>query len=159
MTIKQAPLKCWDIYGMFLVNQAKHFNKQQEIEVLNTYKKEFGWVFNIEELITNNDFEAIILTNKQQQIEWVNKGFTKMIGYPANYAEGKHPSFLQGKNTTQASLESIRANLAKGRPFKTSIINYKKNGDAYNCHLDIYPLKDRNNNLLHLLALEKRIKM
>ena len=69
MTIKQAPLKCWDIYGMFLVNQAKHFNKQQEIEVLNTYKKEFGWVFNIEELITNNDFEAIILTNKQQQIE------------------------------------------------------------------------------------------
>lgn len=159
MKVKQGPLKCWDIYGMYLVNQAKHFNKQVEIDILNVYKKEYGWVINIEELITNSDFEAAVLTNSQQQIEWVNKGFTKMTGYPANYAEGKHPSFLQGKNTSQSSLESIRENLKKDTPFNTSIINYKKNGDAYNCNLNIYQLKDRNNKLVHLLALERKIRM
>ncbi len=144
---------------MYLVNQAKHFNKQIEINILNTYKKKYGWVFNIEELITDSDFEAAILTNNQKQIEWVNKGFSKMTGYPANYAKGKHPSFLQGMNTSQSSVETIRENLKKGVPFNASIINYKKNGDAYNCNLDIYPLKDRNNKLLHLLALERKIRM
>lgn len=153
----RGPLLCWDIYGMHLAEQSINFNKQIEIDFLKAYKNKFGWVLNIEKLITENDFEALVLTDFNQEIKWVSKGFTKMTGYPANFAKGKKPNFLQGKDSSKEAVKSIRVSLKADKPFKEEIINYKKNGDAYKCEIKIYPLKDESNKTTHLLALEKQI--
>lgn len=157
--LRHGPLLCWDIYAMHLLEQAQNFNKQTEIEVLKMYQNKFDWSSDVEMILTKNDYEAIVLTDLSQDIQWVNKGFTKMTGYPANHAKGKKPSFLQGEASSEASLSTLRSNIKKGIQFKAQIINYRKNGEPYNCHIEIYPLKDADQNITHLLALENEIKI
>ncbi|WP_299547729.1 PAS domain-containing protein [Seonamhaeicola sp.] len=155
--IQSAPLLCWDIYGMYLFHQSKNFNKQVEIEILNGYKRKFEWLLDLDTILTKYDFEALVLTDANQKIEWVNKGFTKMTGYPANYAKGKKPNFLQGEATSEKSLDRIRKKLKEGKEFKETLVNYRKNRAPYNCAIHIFPLKDTTNTIRHLLALENQI--
>ncbi|MDO5980848.1 PAS domain-containing protein [Flavivirga spongiicola] len=155
----QGPLKCWDIYSMHLAEQAIKFTKQNDIEILKTYKNKFSWSFDVETILTNNQFEALVLTGLTQEIQWVNKGFTKMTGYSFKYAKGKKPHFLQGEKTSSKTLNNIRSYLKSGVHFKESIVNYRKNGEMYHCSIEVYPLKDGNNKITHLLALENEIRL
>lgn len=148
-------LKCWDIYAMHLLNQASVFTKRIELDTLKIYKKKHGWFFDFEKLLSNKDYEAIILTDVHSNIEWVNKGFTKMTGYAANYSKGKRPSFLQGDKTSKRVINKINKNLKSADCIKQTVINYKKNGDIYNCSIEIFPLKNNHNTVTHFLALEK----
>ncbi len=155
----QGPLKCWDIYSMHLAQQAINFDKEKEIEILKTYQAKFDWFFDVEDLLTNNKFEALVLTDLEQEIQWVNKGFTKMTGYSFKYAKGKKPNFLQGENTSPETLNNIRNYLKRGVHFKESIVNYRKNGEMYHCSIEVYPLKNSNDITTHLLALEKEVRL
>lgn len=154
----RGPLLCWDIYAMHLTEQAVNFNRETELGILKAFKEKFGWALDIEKIFAEKDFEALVLTDNNQNIQWVNKGFTKMTGYPANYAKGKKPNFLQGEGSSEQTKKAIRENLNRGRQFKEQIINYKKDGTPYNCEIEIYPIKD-NNKTTHYLAIEKEIGM
>lgn len=155
----RGPLLCWDIYAMHLTAQATNFNREAELDILKAFKEKFNWLLDIEKIFTNKDFEALILTDNNQHIQWVNKGFTKMTGYPANYVKGKKPNFLQGEGSSEQTKRSIRKNLNSGKQFKEQIINYKKDGTPYNCEIEIFPIKDNNNKTIHHLAIEKKIGM
>ncbi|WP_052143787.1 PAS domain-containing protein [Wocania ichthyoenteri] len=155
----RGPLLCWDIYAMYLTEQTTNFNRETELDTLKAFKEKFNWSLNIEKLFTDKDFEALILTDNNQHIQWVNKGFTKMTGYPANYAKGKKPNFLQGEGSSEQTKRSIRKNLNNGKQFKEQIINYKKDGTPYNCEIEIFPIKDNNDKTIHHLAIEKEIGM
>ncbi len=155
----RGPLLCWDIYAMHLTEQAISFNRETELDVLKHFQKKFKWSLNIEKIFVEKDFEALVLTDNTQHIQWVNKGFTKMTGYPANYAKGKKPNFLQGKGSSEQTKKRIRKKLDSGKQFKAQIVNYRKNGTPYNCEIEIYPLKDNDNNTTHLLAFERAVEM
>lgn len=152
------PLKCWDIYAMHLINQAAEFTVKLELDILKGYKKKYGWLFDFEKLLCNSNYEAIVLTDANSNIEWTSKGFTKMTGYSASYSKGKRPSFLQGEKTSKHSIENIKRNLKRQDCTKETIINYKKNGDVYNCYIEFFPLKNNRNRITHFLALEKEVK-
>ena len=158
-TALRAPLLCWDIYGMYLSEQAKNFNKQTEIAFLNDCKEKFGWTLDIEELLIENKFEALILTDANQDIKWVNKGFSVMTGYPAKFAVGKKPNFLQGEKSSPETRKAMRTQIKSGQHFREEIINYKKDGKPYKCEIAIYPLKDESNKTTHLLALENALAL
>jgi len=155
----RAPLKSWDFFSLSLQKQSDTFNRQTEIQILNEYKEKYGWVFNVEEVLNNSTYDAIVLTNMAQEIQWVNKGFIKMTGYPVGYAQGKTPKFLQGENSSKIALNGIRENLKKGVHFEAKVINYRKNNQEYNCNIEIYPLRNEHNEICHLLALEREVYM
>ena len=53
--------------------------------------------------------------------------------------------------------KQIKYGLKNNHTFKGSLINYKKNGSAYNCQIDISPLYNTNKKLKYFLAFEKEI--
>ncbi|WP_442265591.1 PAS domain-containing protein [Tenacibaculum sp. ZS6-P6] len=134
----------------------KSSSLQKDIFSLKNIASSFSWESNIESILTKNSFEALILTDIDRNILWVNDGFSKMTGYPKNYAVRKTPSFLQGRSTSAEVRERIRQKLQLGNPFKEVIINHKKDKTEYKCELHIFPLKDKNE-VTHFLALEKQI--
>ena len=71
---------------------------------------------------------AVVLTNAEKNILWVNSFFTSMTGYTLDEAVGKKPSFLQGPGTEEYQREYIRQKLNELVPFKANITNYRKNG-------------------------------
>ncbi len=155
--IKSGPLLCWDIYATYLIEQSNFSNKLVEKQALNVFKKKFNWSVDIDETLDSHNYEALVLTDVQQHIQWVNKGFSKMTGFPANYTKHKTPNFLQGEKTCKETLSKIRMLIKKGKGFTEQIVNYKKDGTPYKCHIKMYPLRNNNKTITHFLALEKTI--
>ena len=97
---------------------------------------------------------AVILTNAERQILWVNDEFSLITGYSLGEVVGKKPSLLQGPKSQQPVVERIRKALSQHIPVKEDIINYRKNGAYYHCRLVIYPVFDIEGTLTNFIAFE-----
>ncbi len=97
---------------------------------------------------------AIILTDPEKNIIWVNPGFTKITGYTLLEVMGKKPNILQGPGTERDAVLRIRNCLENQIPFKEEITNYRKDGRKYLCKLMIHPIFDSDHNLINFIAFE-----
>lgn len=97
---------------------------------------------------------AVILTDKQRNIQWVNSDFTEITGYELREVRGKKPSVLQGVNTEPHIVEDIKKSLNELIPIKTEITNYRRNGEEYLCKLVIYPIFDEGGEHTNYIAFE-----
>ncbi len=100
------------------------------------------------------DAIAVILTDNQRRIQWVNDDFTTITGYTFEEVVGKKPSILQGQNTKKETIDRIRLGLTQKVSFKAEIINYRKNGEEYLCKLVIHPIFNINDELTNYIAFE-----
>lgn len=100
------------------------------------------------------DAVAVILTDSERRIQWVNDDFTNITGYTFEDVIGQKPSILQGRNTTKSSIEHIRKGLESLTPFKADIVNYRKDGEEYLCRLIIHPIFNIDDELTNFIAFE-----
>jgi PAS domain S-box-containing protein len=152
-----ASLYSWDIFTLYLSDLATKAKLQNELLILEQFQEQFNWKVDLTSVL-NKPYDALVLTDSEVKIMWVNGGFTKMTGYPKKEAIGKSPKMLQGKNTLNSSREFIRTSLTHGREFSAEIINYRKTGCEYLCQVEIHPIFDHAHVLRHYLALEKEIR-
>jgi len=110
------------------------------------------------EILQTSNYEALVVTNLHRKIIWANNGFHEMTGYKKRFAIGKKPTFLQGEKTSAAVKTEIRELLQQQKRFSASLINYRKNGEEYLCHIDVLPLFDNNRTVTHFLAMESEQK-
>ena len=150
------PLMCWDIYSMFLLRSGKNLQKENDLKWLDELRKKHKWNADLRTLLSNS-YEALILTDARQKIQWVNKGFTKMTGYSASYTIGKTSVFLQGTNTSLETKKRIREKLMERVSFTETVVNYRRNKEEYLCEVKITPLLNSKNELTHYIALENEI--
>ena len=149
------PLMGWDIYTDHHFNQLRDLKKAHDILKIKALSRKLNWKLDINELFKAEDFEAIVVTDLNQKIIWVNEGFTEMTGYSKSEALNKTPRFLQGPKSCIEAKERIRTKLSGIEPFTEVIINYQKNKDVYKCEVKIFPLY--NVKTTHYMALEKRV--
>lgn len=98
---------------------------------------------------------AVILTDSNRRILWVNRDFEAITGYAIDEVIGLSPGkILQGPRTEPDAIDRIRQGLAREEPFKESVTNYRKNGECYICNLVIHPIHDKENRLVNFLAFE-----
>jgi PAS domain S-box-containing protein len=101
----------------------------------------------------NERTKAVIITNKNRVAEYINEPFLDMTGYRHRDIIGRKPSFLQGVLTTSESVDFVREKLAEAVEFEADIINYRKNGEAYICHIHINPIFS-DGELTHFIGYE-----
>lgn len=97
---------------------------------------------------------AVILTDAQRKIQWVNEDFTNITGYALGEVIGKKPSILQGVDSDPCVITRIRKGLDQQVPIKEKVINYRKSGEAYTCILIIHPVFDQQQKLTNFIAFE-----
>lgn len=98
---------------------------------------------------------AVILTDADRRILWVNRDFEVITGYGISEVLGQNPGkVLQGPKSEPDAVDRIRQGLAREEPFKDAITNYRKNGEPYICKLVIHPIHDYQNKLVNFLAFE-----
>jgi PAS domain S-box-containing protein len=98
---------------------------------------------------------AVILTDKERKILWVNQDFVEMTGYALDEVIGRSPGqILQGPGSEREAINRIRKGLENKVPLKEQIINYRKNGEPYICKLVIHPIFGREQELTHFIAFE-----
>ena len=155
MSMRAMPLLSWDIYIQHYHKHLKQIEKESELEQVNELAEKFNWKNDMNTLINESEYEAIVVTDINQKIIWVNNGFTEMTGYSKKFAVNKRPSFLQGARTSEKTKNIIRENIKKDISFKEVIINYKKDKTPYVCEVQIIPLYGEETT--HYIALEKKV--
>ena len=149
------PLKSWDIFSEDYNATIENSKLLNDIEQVKSFAKKSKWKNKIDGIFENEDFEALIITDINQKILWVNNGFTEMTGYSKKYALHKTPSFLQGEATQGQTRNRIKKKLELLKPFTEVIVNYRKDNTPYKCEVKIIPLYKEK--VTHFLAIEKKV--
>jgi PAS domain S-box-containing protein len=97
---------------------------------------------------------AVILTDADRRILWVNEDFTSITGYTLGEVQGKKPSILQGPKSEKDVITRIRKGLENKVSLKDEITNYRKNGEEYLCRLVIHPIFNKEQQLINFIAFE-----
>lgn len=153
-----SPLLSFDLYLEHYHHLIKILKKEMDLEQIHSFLKR-NTESQFQDLIQQENYDAIVITTIDQNIVWVNDGFAEMTGYHKNYALGKRPSFLQGGKTSNKTKQLIKEQLQTVQNYSGSIVNYKKNGESYRCQIKIVPLYNSNKELTHFMALEKELKV
>jgi PAS domain S-box-containing protein len=96
-------------------------------------------------LIARQTANALIITDADEKITWVNSAFTRMTEYEPEEVLGRTPgSFLQGKETDPSTIQYLDQKIKNKLPFDCDIINYSKSGRKYWMHVHGQPLLDKN---------------
>ena len=75
--------------------------------------------------------QGVIITDPDQNIQFVNRAFIKITGYSEAEILGRNCKFLQGPDSDPKTVREIRIALAKHEDFSGEILNYRKNGTAF----------------------------
>ena len=97
---------------------------------------------------------AVIVTDANRKILWVNDDFTIITGYALREVYGHKPSLLQGPRSEIQSILRIRKALEEGVTVSEEITNYRKNGEIYTCKLIIHPIYNDQDTLTNFIAFE-----
>ncbi|WP_371195112.1 EAL domain-containing protein [Glaciecola sp. SC05] len=102
--------------------------------------------------------EAIVLTDTQGLVLWVNDAFTKMTGYCLDDMLGMRPGYLlQGASSNPESIELISTSIKNHSACKVDIINYTKSGSQYLTEINLSPIFDSNGDIEYFVALQKDV--
>jgi PAS domain S-box-containing protein len=101
---------------------------------------------------------AIIVTNKDGLIEWVNKGFTKMTGYSLEEVIGKIPGkLLTGKDTDQEIVRMIQQATRNRESIEKDVLSYKKDGKPFWAKIQLQPIFDAKGEFINYFSIQRDI--
>ena len=110
-------------------------------------------------LVASKTDNAVIITDAQGHIEWVNDGFTRITEYTLDEVIGQKPGkFLQGPKTRPETVQKMRDAISRGEAVSDEIMNYSKSGRPYWLGIDIQPVRDREGGpVTHFIAIEREV--
>jgi len=109
-------------------------------------------------LVANNTGNAVVMTDAEGRVEWVNDSFTQITGYSLQEMLGKKPgAVLQGEKSDPKVVEYIREQIRKGESFGADLINYSKSGREYWIQFEVQPIRDENNTITNWMSIERDI--
>ncbi|OGS90044.1 MAG: hypothetical protein A2X75_02735 [Gallionellales bacterium GWE2_58_10] len=108
----------------------------------------------------NESHDGITIADAQedgQPIIYANAGFEQMTGYAAAEVIGKSYRFLQGDDTGQPEIGTIRNALSRGEGCLVTLRNYRKDGTMFWNELSISPVHNADGKLTHYIGIQKDV--
>lgn len=106
---------------------------------------------------------GIVLTDGQlsppgPHILYVNSTFERMTGFGRSEILGKNPRIFQGPGTSLAARKRLARALRNGERHSTTLVNYRKSGEAYLCAIDVFPIVTPEGALINAVAIEREVE-
>ncbi|MEH6682761.1 MAG: PAS domain-containing protein [Sediminicola sp.] len=149
------PLISWDFF-------MPHFNAfcmyQYDLDILTGIGNHNHWSSapKFREAL-QEEGKIIVLTDANLRILHASKNISEMNGYAVKEIIGKQPKMFQGKGTDPETISYISNAVRQKLPFETTILNYRKDGSPYLCHIKAEPLFDELGKVVNFVAFEKEV--
>lgn len=88
--------------------------------------------------------DALVITDGKGQIVHSNDAWSTLCGFSRSDVLGRTNAILQGPLTSKDDINRMNEKLLTGLPTKANVINYRKNGNAFNNEIKIIPIFDNN---------------
>lgn len=101
--------------------------------------------------------DAVIITDRQGVIGYVNESFEALTGYSRQEVIGQKPNILKSGRHGPEFYKELWGNVHAGKPFRAVFVNRKKDGELYYESKTITPVKARGENITHIVATGRDI--
>jgi len=98
---------------------------------------------------------SIVITNKDGNIEYVNRKFTEVTGYSTSEAMGKNPRILKSGELPAEIYQQMWKCISAGREWRGELHNRKKNGELFWESCVISPIFNTVGDITHYLAIKE----
>ncbi len=100
---------------------------------------------------------AILITDSDGNVEYVNPKFTELTGYSLEEVEGLNPRFLQSGEHDQQYYKDLWDTILAGNDWHGTLLNKKKNGEKYWVSASISSVADENNRITNFVGVQDDI--
>ncbi len=100
---------------------------------------------------------AIVITDTDGNIEYVNTEFTRNTGYSPDEVIGENPRILQSHQTASSTYDDMWEHLTKGEIWKGELINQRKDKSVYIESAIIAPVKEEDGKVTNYIAIKEDI--
>jgi|GEM_PF-1084011 PAS domain S-box-containing protein len=157
------------------IKMVKYNNEISEIEIIS-YPVNYGGVNAIHTLMRDitgrkraetelkiltkaveQSSAAIMITDPNWKIEYVNPKFEEMTGYKIDEIIGKTTKLLKGGKLSAAIHEEFSQTLFAGKEWRGQLLNKKKNGELYWERNSISPIKNSKGETTNFVSIKEDI--
>lgn len=110
--------------------------------------------------LVENAQDGIVLAEKEGDdtiLVYVNPAFEKLTGYSSEDILYQDCRFLQGDDTDQAAVDTIRDAINSTRPVRTILKNYRKDGTPFWNELSVTPFYDELDKITYYIGIQKDV--
>ncbi len=108
-------------------------------------------------LVVEQNPNAVIVTDLDARIEYVNDAFVAMTGYERDWITGRNPRLLRTGKTPQATYAAMWRALMKGESWQGEFINRRRDGSELLERAIIMPLRQPSGEITHYVAIKRDI--
>lgn len=101
--------------------------------------------------------EAIVITDTEAVIEYVNPAFEHISGYTTKEIMGENPRLLQSGYHDEAFYQQLWRQLTQGHTWQGELINKRKDGALYTEEATISPVTDASGQIRNYVAVKHDI--
>jgi two-component system cell cycle sensor histidine kinase/response regulator CckA len=107
--------------------------------------------------------DAIMITNSDGVIEYVNAAFENLTGYSRQEAVGEKPGILTSGQQAPELYRELWETISIGNVYRNILVNRKKNGELYYVDESISPIRNSDGVITHFVSngrdLTKRLHL
>ncbi len=107
--------------------------------------------------IVNQAQESIMMTDKNSNIVYVNKHFEELTGYSFEEVKGRNPNLLQSGITDKEVYKGLWNTIKAGKDWFGTFVNRRKNGEIYYEQVTIFPIKDKDGEIINYASVKRDI--
>ena len=101
---------------------------------------------------------AVLITDSDGTISWVNPAFTSLTGYTSAEALGKNPrDLVKSGKERDAVYKDLWETILAGRVWHGELVNRRKDGSIYDEAQTITPVRGASGNVTHFISIKQDI--
>jgi len=100
---------------------------------------------------------AVMITNLDGMIEYINPKLSEITGYSEQEALGEKTSLFKSGKSDPAIYKELWTDINSGKEWRGELLNAKKNGELYWARESISPIFDEQGKITHFVAMQEDI--
>ncbi len=101
--------------------------------------------------------EAIVITDLEGTIQYVNPQFEIQTGYTREEVFGRNPRILKSGYHDDAFYRAMWSTLLRGEVWRSTLVNRRKDGSLYHAEQTIAPVRDASGNMINFVSVKRDI--
>lgn len=109
--------------------------------------------------ILSNIGDAVVVTNRDGEIEFVNPAWERLNGYRSEDALGKNPNLIRSGQHDETFYKELWETILSGYLWSGEVVNQRKDGSTYEAALTIAPVVDAEGLIVNFVGVQHDISM
>ncbi|MBI3242021.1 MAG: PAS domain S-box protein [Chloroflexi bacterium] len=100
---------------------------------------------------------AIMITDRESKVVWVNPAFTRLTGYTLDEMRGQTPRLLRSNQHNQPFYKMLWDTILSGQVWQGEVVNKRKDGGLYVEEQTITPVLNEQGEVTHFISIKQDV--